>query len=258
MIETPPSTASVARSWRRFLAPAGRFFFKFRDLLFPLVFFGLALLSYPRLFLGSERWDHALDALGVAVALLGQLLRAVVIGFAYVRRGGKDKQIFADSLVQEGFFAHSRNPLYLGNFLALVGFCLIHNSALCYLLGIPFFALAYLSIVAAEEEYLLGRFGAVYEAYCRRVPRFIPSFRGLGETLGDMEFDWKRLVRKEYGSTFAGASCVLALLVWDEYARHGLGAAQSTLAAALWVWVPLTTAYLIARYLKKTGALGSG
>jgi hypothetical protein len=127
---------------------------------------------------------------------------------------------------------------------------------LCYLAGIPFFAFAYLAIVAAEEEYLLRSFGKEYEEYCRRVPRFLLSFRGLRATLGSMAFDWKRLVRKEYGSTFAGASCILALLVWDEYARHGLGAAQRTLAAVLWAWVPLTAAYLTARYFKKTGALG--
>jgi protein-S-isoprenylcysteine O-methyltransferase Ste14 len=248
----------AAQGWRRLLAPAGRFFFKSRDLLFPLVFFGLALASYPRLFLGSEQWDFALEVVGIVVALSGQVLRAVVIGFAYIRRGGKDKQIFADSLVQEGFFAHSRNPLYLGNFLAFLGFCLIYNSVLCYVVGIPFFALAYLSIVVAEEEYLLRRFGTEYQAYCRRVPRFVPSFRGLRTTLGNMSFDWRRLVRKEYGSTFAGASCTLALLVWDEYARNGPDGLEDTLAAVLWVWVPLTAAYLTARYLKKTGALGTG
>ncbi len=258
MIDSPSSTAAASPGWRRLLAPLGRFFFKFRDLLFPLVFFGLALASYPRLFRGSERWDRVLDAVGIAVALCGQLLRAAVIGFAYIRRGGKNKQVFADSLVQEGVFAHSRNPLYLGNFLALVGFCLIHNSTLCYAVGIPFFALAYLAIVAAEEEYLQQKFGAEYEAYCRRVPRFFPAVRGLRATLGEMEFDWQRLIRKEYGSTFAGASCILALLVWDEYVRHGRVGAASALAAAAWAWVPLAAAYLIARYLKKSGALGTG
>ena len=258
MIDSPSSTAAASPGWRRLLAPLGRFFFKFRDLLFPLVFFGLALVSYPRLFLGSERWDRVLDAFGIIVALSGQLLRAVVIGFAYIRRGGKNKQVFADALVQEGVFAHSRNPLYLGNFLALVGFCLIHNSTLCYVVGIPFFALAYLAIVAAEEEYLQQRFGAEYEAYCRRVPRFIPTFRGLRATLGEMKFDWKRLIRKEYGSTFAGASCIFALLVWDAYVRHGAAGLRGLLPAVLGIWAVLVCAYLVARYLKKSGALGTG
>lgn len=238
----------------RALAPIGRFFFKFRDFLFPVVFLGLALASEP----GGGPWDRALDVLGILVALAGQLLRAAVIGFAYIRRGGKDKQVYADALVQEGVFAHSRNPLYLGNFLALAGFSLVHNSALCYLVGIPFFAFAYLAIVAAEEEYLHGKFGAEYEAYCRRVPRFLPSFAGLGATLGGMSFDWQRLVRKEYGSTFAGLSLILVLLAWDEYRLHGPGAAKGMLPAILSLWAVLVCAYLSAMYLKKTGALGKG
>jgi protein-S-isoprenylcysteine O-methyltransferase Ste14 len=241
-------------SWRRALAPVGRFFFKFRDVLFPVVFLGLALASRP----AGGSWDRVLDAAGILVALTGQLLRAVVIGLAYIRRGGRNKRVWADSLVQEGVFAHSRNPLYLGNFLALVGFCLVHDSALCYLVGIPFFAFAYLAITAAEEEFLQARFGAEYEAYCRRVPRYLPSFAGLGATLGSMEFDWRRLLRKEYGSTFAGLSLILALLAWDEYRLHGAAAVQAMLPGVLSLWAVLVLAYLTVMVLKKRGVLGRG
>ncbi len=258
MIESQSPAVLVPPFWRRALVPAGRFFFRLRNLLFPLVFFALVLASEPRLFLGSERWDQALDAVGIGVALSGQLLRALVIGLAYIRRGGRNKQIFAHYLVQDGFFAHSRNPLYLGNFLALAGFCLIHNSALCYAVGLPFFALAYLAIVVAEEEYLAEKFGPVYDAYRARVPRFWPSFKGFGSTLGSMEFDWRRLVRKEYGSTFAGASSILVLLVWDSYARRGSAGVEGLLPAVLGIWAVLVCAYLYARYLKKSGVLGTG
>ncbi|HEX9942330.1 MAG TPA: isoprenylcysteine carboxylmethyltransferase family protein, partial [Thermoanaerobaculia bacterium] len=231
---------------------------RYRDLLFPAVFFGLAAVSEPRLLLGSRSWDLALDALGIAVALAGQGLRAAVIGYAYVRRGGRNKSIFADELVQEGFFAHSRNPLYLGNFLALAGFCLIHNSVLGYLVGIPFFAFAYLAIVAAEEDYLRARFGAAYDEYRRRVPRSLPSLAGLPETLSTLRFDWKRLVRKEYGSTFAGASCILALLLWEGYRQFGDPVLKSRALVLGVVWLPLLLAYLTARRLKKAGTLGAG
>jgi protein-S-isoprenylcysteine O-methyltransferase Ste14 len=254
MIDSTSAQLSSSPGWRRALAPVGRFFFKFRDFLFPVVFLGLALASRP----AGGRYDRVLDAAGILVALSGQLLRAVVIGFAYIRRGGKNKQVYADSLVQEGVFAHSRNPLYLGNFLALVGFCLVHDSALCYLVGIPFFAFAYLAITAAEEEYLQGKFGAEYDAYCRRVPRYLPSFAGLGATLEGMSFDWPRLLRKEYGSTFAGLSLILALLVWDEYLLRGPAAEQAMLPGVLSLWAVLVCAYLTVLVLKKRGALGRG
>lgn len=241
-----------------FMVRAGQLFFRVRDVLFPLVFFSLAFLSRPVPAGGSPSTDAILDAAGIGVALAGQLLRALVIGFAYVRRGGKDKQIYADSLQQDGFFAHCRNPLYVGNFLALVGFCLIHNSLLCYLVGIPFFAFAYLSIIAAEELYLGEKFGAVYADYCRRVPRALPSFRGLGRTLEGMEFDWKRLIRKEYGSTYAGVCAVLVLIVWEHYVWQGTPGERPALLGALAVWIPATLAYLVARHLKKSGRLGTG
>lgn len=256
-MQAQENVASV-EGGRKFLVTAGRIFFKVRDALFPAVFFGLAFASRSPLAEDSSAWDTALDVLGVGVALSGQLLRAVVIGFAYVRRGGLNKQIYAESLQQEGFFAHCRNPLYLGNFLALVGFCLIYNSLLCYVVAIPFFTFAYLSIVTAEEQYLGQQFGAVYADYCRRVPRVVPSLRGLRQTLEGMEFDWKRLVRKEYGSTYAGICAILVLLVWESYYFQGYPGCRGTLIAALAVWVPVTVAYLTARYLKKSGALGTG
>jgi protein-S-isoprenylcysteine O-methyltransferase Ste14 len=240
------------------LLPAGHFFFKHRDWIFPAVFLALVAASRPRLPFGSPSWDAGLNALGIAVALAGQALRAAVIGYAYIRRGGKNRRIHADVLVAEGFFAHSRNPLYVGNLLALTGFTLIHNSPLCYLAGLPFFAFAYLSIVVAEEDHLRRRFGDAYEDYCRHVNRFLPSFAGLGRTLDGMRFDWRRLIRKEYGATFAGLTAVVALVVWDSYRLYGADVARRTMLAAALVWVPIAAAYGLARYLKKSGALGTG
>jgi protein-S-isoprenylcysteine O-methyltransferase Ste14 len=252
VVPAPPSGG------RRFLIRSGQVFFKIRDALFPVVFFGLAFLSRPRMAGGSPRTDAVLNALGIAVALSGQILRALVIGFAYVKRGGKNKQFWARTLQQQGFFAHCRNPLYLGNLLALVGFCLIYNSVLCYAVGVPFFLFAYMAIIAAEEQYLGGKFGAEYADYCQRVPRLIPSFRGLGKSLEGMSFDWKRLLRKEYGSTYAGICVVLLLFVWERYVWFGSPAVQSMLRTVLAIWISATVAYLTVMAFKKSGALGVG
>jgi protein-S-isoprenylcysteine O-methyltransferase Ste14 len=238
------------------LVSPGSFFFRYRDFLFPAVFLPLVVLTDP-IPLGSRSSEIATDALGIAVALAGQLVRALVIGLAYIRRGGLHKRVYADTLVVEGVFAHSRNPLYLGNFLAVVGFSIIHHSLLCYLVAIPFFALVFLAIVAAEEDFLERKFGEEYDAYRRRVNRFLPSLRGLGRTMQSMRFDWKRLVRKEYGATFTGLSFALALLIWDQYARTGAVPASLAWAVAL-VWAVVAAAYLTARHFKKSGALGRG
>jgi len=74
--------------------------------------------------------------------------------------------------VTSGAYRYSRNPQYLGDILILAGYALITNSVLTTitaLLGMAWFFLAPFT----EEPWLRERFGAEYEAYRRRVPRFI-------------------------------------------------------------------------------------
>ena len=36
-----------------------------------------------------------------------------------------------------------------------------------------------------------------------------------------MSFDWRRVIRKEYNSTFTWITCALALLAWETYRNGG-------------------------------------
>jgi len=234
----------------------GDFFFKYRDFLFPVVFLVLAAGFRPWIPAGEARYDLLMDALGIGLAVAGQGLRAAVIGFAYIKRGGKDKKVYADDLVVEGFFAHARNPLYVGNLLVLFGLIVVHGAPGFVLLGGAFYLFAYRCIVAAEERFLLGKFGAQYEQYCREVNRFLISFRGLGKTLAGMEYDWRRVLRKEYGSTFTWVAAVLALLIYERWANFGLEAERGAIMGIGAMGVPLLVAYVIVRVLKKKRLLG--
>jgi len=196
-------SADASRSTRHATLPGGswliligQFFFKYRDLVSPVMVIAIALMQRPRLLFGSRHWDAVLDAAGVLLALSGQILRAAVIGFAYIKRGGKDRQVYADTLVQEGFFAHCRNPLYVGNCLILIGYFVILNTPAGYLIGVPFFAFLYWTIVLAEEDFLRRKFESSYVSYCHAVNRFVPDLRGLRKTLDGMKYDWRRLIRK--------------------------------------------------------------
>ncbi len=257
MTEPDVSSARLRAAHPLWLA-IGRFFFRFRDAVFPLVVLAIVLTTRARWPFQDRLWEMLSNALGIAVALAGQILRALVIGLAYIERGGKDRQVYAKGLVQEGFFAHSRNPLYLGNLLGLIGLLIIHNSPAGYLIGVPFYLLAYGAIVCAEEDYLTRRFGEDYVRYCRKVPRFLPSLHGLRATVTGMRFDWRRLLRKEYGTTFTGLTGIFALLLWDEAQVLGAASAKRALPAFLALWLPLLAAYLWIRYLKKKGSLGKG
>jgi protein-S-isoprenylcysteine O-methyltransferase Ste14 len=238
------------------MVTCGNFFFRFRDFLFPLVFVILAVAFRPAYPMDVREYDRVTDALGLAMAISGQALRAAVIGYAYVKRGGKNKHVYADTLVTEGFFNHSRNPLYVGNLLILAGLIVIHGSPWVIGIGGAFYLFAYLAITAAEEDFLGKKFGAQYEDYCKRVPRFIPRFAGLGKSIEGMNFDWQRLIRKEYGSTFVWIVCALALYWWEQYVHYGLKFTKHRIITVAVILAPLAVAYVAARILKKTGRLG--
>jgi protein-S-isoprenylcysteine O-methyltransferase Ste14 len=157
--------------------------------------------------------------------------------------------------VQDGIFAHSRNPLYLGNLAIVLGLMLLHGGPWLYAIGIPFYGLAYASIVQAEERYLSEHFGAEDEAYRRRVPRFWPRLRGLPATIRSMRFQWKRVARKEYGTLMSTASGILLLIARQSFsADEALGLRwpwQGLLAA----WIAFAILWLAVRVLKKAHAL---
>jgi protein-S-isoprenylcysteine O-methyltransferase Ste14 len=233
----------------------GRFVFRYRDYLAPL---GLALIlvgTRPQPFFASARADAWFDAVGLLVAACGQAVRFVVIGYAYIQRGGVDKQLAANRLVCEGIYAHSRNPMYVGNFLLLAGLVMIYHSLAVYLVAFPVYLLGIWTIIKSEEEFLAKRFGRDYEDYCRRVNRFLPRLRGMRQTLGSMRFDWRRVVRKEYGTTFAWTSVALVLIAWEQIHWYGAAAARDLLVVLAAAWLGILLLYAVARWLKKTRRL---
>jgi protein-S-isoprenylcysteine O-methyltransferase Ste14 len=82
-------------------------------------------------------------------------------------------------LLTEGIYARIRHPRYAGGVLGLLGYALIANYLAIYLL-FPICAASLYLIVLLEERELRDRFGAAYQAYARRVPRFIPRIRPFG------------------------------------------------------------------------------
>ena len=49
--------------------------------------------------MGNEELDRWMVLLGILTASAGQLFRFAVIGFAYIKRGGKEGKVYADELV---------------------------------------------------------------------------------------------------------------------------------------------------------------
>ena len=228
----------------------GNFLFHYRNGLFPLVYLLLFFKSSPVV----EDYRLAAAA-GFAVAFLGQLLRAVTIGLEYIIRGGRKRQVYAEKLVQGGIFAHCRNPLYVGNFLILLGVGIASNSVLFLSLGVPFFFFAYWAIIAAEENYLRNKFGQEFADYCTRVNRLLPNFSGLGQTLGGMTFNWRRLISAEYGSTYIWLAAITLVTLKNAWLNDEYELARPFIRVLWFLFMAVSLAYVAARYLKKSGRL---
>jgi len=231
----------------------GNFFFRYRNGIFPLVYL-LVFLPSPTIFPDN----NAALVVGILVSAFGQFLRALTIGLAYIKRGGLNKRVYADDLVTDGLFAHCRNPLYDGNILMILGVGIALNSLWFLLVGGAFFLFAYLAIVTAEENFLAKKFGDQYTDYCKRVPRFAIKLKGLGKTIGSMEFRWRRLIVKEYGTTFAWIAGLLVCLylrrhIFEFGGDFSLRLPLDAVLAA--VFAAAAILYSVARFLKKTRRL---
>lgn len=231
----------------------GSFVFKYRNLIFPLFFILLIFGTKPSL--NDRQFEKWIYAIAIAVALTGQIIRALTIGLAYIIRGGRNRKVYAETLVKDGIFAHCRNPLYLGNILIVTGLGIIANSVLFYLIGIPLFIFLYMAIIRAEENYLVAKFGEEYIEYCRNVNRLIPNLSGIRKTLKSMSFNWRRLIVKEYGTTYTWITCMILLIAKNQYAQYGYEASKSVILILSLSFIFVTSLYAVARYLKKSKRL---
>jgi protein-S-isoprenylcysteine O-methyltransferase Ste14 len=221
------------------LVEFGRKCFRWRGLLMPVT---LLLVLIPGPMLLAEPWVAAL--IGFPIALAGELVRVATIGLDYIIRGGKNREVYAEKLVVGGFYQHTRNPMYFGNLLLLVGFAIGANSVLLLAIGVPLAVLVHVGIIAAEEDFLRGKFGADYDDFVRRVPRLIPRLSGLGRTLSGMEFNWRRVVVKEFYAPLgwlSGLAIVAALNEWRDGPQPHDRVVYAVVAAIV-VWSLVLTA----------------
>lgn len=228
----------------------GQFFFRYRNYLFPLAL-PLVLLPGPRLF------DSPLAAamLGIATAITGQAVRIATIGLEYIIRGGREKRVYAEHLVTSGVYAHSRNPMYVGNLLIVTGMAITANSWVCVGIVVPLFTFAYLAITCAEEAYLRRNFGEAYGRYCRDVPRFVPRLSGILRTVRDSRFHWRRVLAKEYGTMVGWPARWLLVFAWSLWRDGGSGDLQAMLPQFGAIAALLGLFYLSVRTMKKSRRL---
>ncbi len=230
----------------------GNLLFHNRNWLFPLFYFILFIPS-------PEVFNDPVTAMliGFSVTIFGQLIRIITIGLVYIIRGGKNRRVYADTLVTSGIFSHCRNPLYVGNILILVGLGIASNSLIFMAIATPLFLFFYQAIVLAEENFLRNKFGAEFDAYCSRVNRWVPNLKGIGKTLESMEFKWTRVIIREYTSTYIWTSGAVLIVMKHFYNHDERFDFQGNLTLFIIILAVLLVLYLFTRYLKKSRKLVS-
>lgn len=139
-----------------------------------LVILVYALFPAAYAYLGPIQWlEHAaLRWIGVALLLLSLVWTVIAqaqMGEAW--RIGVDTE-HRTPLVQTGIFRISRNPIYIGVTITLLGLFLTIPNALTLLILVVGLVLIGVQ-VRLEEEHLTKMYPKEYAEYCRRVRRWI-------------------------------------------------------------------------------------
>jgi protein-S-isoprenylcysteine O-methyltransferase Ste14 len=125
-------------------------------------FFGIQLFRYV---------GTALLALGLA-GLLDSFVRFALQGI------GTPAPVFPTRhLVVSGLYRYVRNPMYVAVVSAILGQGLLLGNLKLLEYGGLVFLLFHLFVLVYEEPTMKATFGAEYESFCARVPRWIPRFQ---------------------------------------------------------------------------------
>ena len=115
-----------------------------------------------------------------ALILVGIILIIIGIGFIVLARREfaqygqpTDPGHPTSKVVKTGVFAISRNPLYLGGSIFLLGIALLLNTLWAIVMLLLSIIICHYVLIVPEELYLATKFGNEYEEYTASVNRWL-------------------------------------------------------------------------------------
>ncbi len=145
----------------------GRFFFKSRNFISAPIF-----LFLVGVFLWEYENEEVIWSFGPAVICAGEALR--LWAMRHIGRSARTRKDKARRLVTTGPYAYTRNPLYLGNHIILLGFCILSELLWFAPIALGICFIFYSFIILYEEELLKQRFDEDYLRYMAETSRWIP------------------------------------------------------------------------------------
>tara|TARA_R110001599_G_C12277316_1_gene663123 strand:+ start:45760 stop:46407 length:648 start_codon:yes stop_codon:yes gene_type:complete len=128
------------------------------------------------------------------------------------------------NLVCSGPYSIIRNPLYLGNFIAVTGALVMTGSIYATLAVLAGMTFVYYFTIRYEDERLEHFFGDQFVEFRNRVPRVLPSVRSLRTLVTNQDFDSISYnnVGNELARAFQVFAIVTILMVFTYTIRHNL------------------------------------
>ena len=205
--------------WHWLSVRLGQAAFRYRS--FGPIGFFLPILIFvqPHYPAHSSVWDEVADLLGLVVMMVGEGIR--LWGLRAAVQSTRGKVIKARALVTTGAYAVIRNPLYLGNFLIGLGFCVVIGVSWVFLVYGLACGVFYGVIIFAEEAFLARTYPTAYAAYRAQVPRLLPKWPDLARAWKEILIwrgTWK--MRKE-GYTIAAWLFMALVFEFVEDLKHG-------------------------------------
>ena len=182
---------------REELERQGQWLFRWRSYL-PLLLLPILLLA-----LKESEFPHALWELScVMVAFVGFVIRCITVGYVAKGTSGRTTQgPKAGMLNIMGMYSIVRHPLYLGNFIMILGIAAFIKVWWFLLVVILAFGLYYERIMFAEEEFLKKKFGRVFDDWALNTPPFIPKLMNWKKPT--LLLSLKTILKREYHGFFA-------------------------------------------------------
>jgi protein-S-isoprenylcysteine O-methyltransferase Ste14 len=187
-------------SLRKQLESNGSWLFRHRSYL-PVVAIPIFLAFLPSFtYLGATHEANEIwQMFCLAISFMGLAIRILTVGRAPLGTSGRNtREQVANTLNTTGIYSLVRHPLYLGNYLILIGMALWPHIWWLAVLTSCFFALYYERIMLAEEAFLREKFGDVFETWAAATPAFIPRMRGWKPST--ISFSWRTVLQREYNA----------------------------------------------------------
>ncbi len=149
-------------------------------------------------------------AIAIVFLALGAFFR--VWGSAYVGASVVNSpSMHGQTLLADGPYRYTRNPLYLGTLLHTVGVALIMPPAGA-IFAIAAIWILQVRLALAEEPFLTARFGKAYLEYQKCVPQFLPALKPMTSGAG-MRPRWLQAFLGE--SYMVGVFLTFAIFGWQ-------------------------------------------